>query len=163
MSKTTAPAAPVVKKNKGQISPKSAALKAPDAVKANNPFASFVASQQKVTAAAETGAAKVADKTSMPDTGTAVQLAAKEGFVRTIQNGRKDYTPNSIGALIWQTADKLQALTPNTPITSAIVRTALPHVKPASVQAGLSHWRKFHGTLRVKGAAAAAKTDDAAE
>jgi hypothetical protein len=90
----------------------------------------------------------------MPDTGTAVQLAAKAGFVRTEQNGRKDYVPNSIGALIWQTADKLQALTPDTPITSAIVRVALPNVKATSIQCGLSHWRKFHGTLRVKGAAA---------
>jgi hypothetical protein len=108
------------------------------------------ASQQKKTAAAETATAKVADKTSMPDVGTAIQLAAKEGFVRTMQNGRKDYTPNSIGALIWQTATALQAVTPNTPVNSAAVRLALPHVKPASVSAGLSHWRKFNGTARAK-------------
>lgn len=121
-----------------------------------NPFTAFVATQQATNAQAATQAAQAAALVSMPSTGTAVQQAAKAGFTRTIQNGRGDYTPNSIGALIWQTATALQAATPNTPVNAAAVRLALPHVKPASVSAGLSHWRKFCGTMRVKGVAPAA-------
>jgi hypothetical protein len=137
---------------------KGKGIQAPTANKGNqapetpNAFSAFVAAQQKTNnAAAQQSAAAVA-ATNMPATGTAVQQAAKAGFTRTIQNGRGDYTPNSIGALIWQTATALQAATPGTPVTSAAVRLALPHVKPASVSAGLSHWRKFCGTMRVKGA-----------
>lgn len=68
------------------------------------------------------------------------------------QNGRKEYTPGTIGERIWQAALLIQAATPNTPVQAASVRAALPDVSPASVSAGLSHWRKFNGTLRVKGA-----------
>ena len=120
---------------------------------APNAFGAFVAAQQKHNAVAATASAKAVQASSMPATGTAVQQAAKAGFTRTVQNGRGNYTPNSIGALIWQTASALQAATPSTPVTSAAVRLALPHVKPASVSAGLSHWRKFNGTMRVKGIA----------
>jgi hypothetical protein len=150
MSKATTTIAPVAKKNKGMISPKAVQ---PKLATPPNAFTAFVATQQKKTEVAQKETTKAADKTSMPDAGTAIQQAAKAGFVRTVQNGRKDYTPNSIGALIWQTADALQKATPATPITSAAVRLALPHVKPASVSAGLSHWRKFNGTMRVKAAA----------
>ena len=122
---------------------------------APNAFGAFVAAQQKHNAVAATASAKAVQASSMPATGTAVQQAAKAGFTRTVQNGRGNYTPNSIGALIWQTASALQAATPSTPVTSAAVRLALPHVKPASVSAGLSHWRKFNGTLRIKGVAPA--------
>ena len=124
-------------------------------VAAPNAFGAFVAAQQKQNAVAATASAKAVQASSMPATGTAVQQAAKAGFTRTVQNGRGNYTPNSIGALIWQTASALQAATPNTPVTSAAVRLALPHVKAASVSAGLSHWRKFNGTMRVKGVAPA--------
>lgn len=144
------------KANKGQVS--NGKGKAPKLVTpptAANPFGALVAAQQKQATTAATATAATASKTTMPNTGVAVQQAAKAGFTRTVQNGRGNYTPNSIGALIWQTATALQAVTPNTPIQAAAVRTALPHVKPASISAGLSHWRKFNGTLRVKGAAKA--------
>ena len=128
---------------------------APAATKnvAPNAFTAFVAAQQKTNVAAQQASAQAVAVTNMPATGTAVQQAAKAGFTRTVQNGRGNYTPNSIGALIWQTANALQAATPGTPVTSAAVRLALPHVKAASVSCGLSHWRKFCGTLRVKGKA----------
>ena len=163
MSKVIAAATKAPSKNKGMISPKSAAVAAAKPLEAppsaHTPFTAFVAAQQKKTEVAKVATAKAADKTSMPDAGTAIQQAAKAGFIRTVQNGRKDYTPNSIGALIWQTADALQKATPNTPVTSAAVRLALPHVKPASVSAGLSHWRKFNGTMRVKAVAVVAKAE----
>lgn len=149
------------KKNKGMVSQgpgKAPKLATPPA---NSPFTALVASQQKQAGKAATETAKVAAATTMPNTGVAVQQAAKAGFTRTIQNGRGNYTPNSIGALIWQTADALQAVTPNTPIQASAVRAALPHIKPASISAGLSHWRKFNGTLRVKGAVKVAPVADA--
>lgn len=121
----------------------------------NNALTALVAKQAATNAQAASAANVAADAVTMPSVGTAVQQAAKAGFTRTVQNGRGDYTPNSIGALIWQTASALQDATPNTPVTSAAVRLALPHVKPASVSAGLSHWRKFCGTMRVKGQAPA--------
>ena len=121
----------------------------------NAALTALVAKQAATNAKAATVAVTAANAVTMPSVGTAVQQAAKAGFTRTTQNGRGNYTPNSIGALIWQTANSLQAVTPNTPVTSAAVRLALPHIKPASVSAGLSHWRKYMGTLRVKGVAPA--------
>ncbi len=117
------------------------------------PLTAFVAAQQATNNQAAQASAAVAAEVTLPSTGTAIQLQAKAGFTRTVQNGRGDYTPNSIGALIFQTATALQALTPNTPITSAAVRAALPHIKATSISCGLSHWRKFNGTMRVKGQA----------
>jgi hypothetical protein len=130
---------------------KTIATKLVAPVKAPNAFTLFAATQKAQNKKAKTASAKAVATTTMPATGTAVQLAAKAGFTRTVQNGRGNYTPNSIGALIWQTATALQAATPGTPVTSAAVRLALPHVKPTSVSCGLSHWRKFCGTLRIKG------------
>lgn len=121
--------------------------------KGGNGFTQFVAAQKKATETAQKDTTAAVAHTSTPDVGVAVQQAAKVGFTHTEQNGRKDYTPHTIGKLIWDTAEKLQAITPNTPVTSAAVRVALPNVKPASVSAGLSHWRKFCGTLRVKAVA----------
>lgn len=150
----------MAKVNASKAAPKNATLLSAPAVKApaaKTPAApasvlgKTIAAQQKVNSKAATQAATAAATTGLPATGTAIQQAAKAGFTRTVQNGRGDYTPNSIGALIWQTASALQAATPSTPVTSAAVRLALPHVKPASVSAGLSHWRKFNGTMRVKG------------
>ena len=69
---------------------------------------------------------------------------------RAEQNGRKEYTPGTIGDKIWHAADALQAHTPNTPVTAEAVRIALPEVNAASVSAGLSHWRKFQGTMAVR-------------
>jgi hypothetical protein len=120
-------------------------------VKAPNAFTAFVAAQQKTNNAAVQQTAKTVAATNTPATGVAVQQAAKVGFTRTVQNGRGNYTPHTIGAQIWACATALQAATPGTPVTSAAVRLALPHVAPASVSAGLSHWRKFNGTMRVKG------------
>lgn len=137
-------------KNKGQVS--AGAGKPPKlAVPPTSPFGALVANQQKVAAQAATKVAATVAATNMPNAGVATQQAAKLGFTRTIQNGRGNYTPNSIGALIWQTATALQALTPNTPVQAGAVRLALPHVAPASISAGLSHWRKFCGTMRIKG------------
>lgn len=141
----TATAARTTKANKGMRAP---ALVTPQVV---SPFAALVAAQQKVAAVAVVKTTGAVVASTMPNVGVAVQQAAKLGFTRTVQNGRGNYTPNSIGALIWQTATALQALTPNTPVNAAAVRLALPQVKPASVSAGLSHWRKFCGTMRVKG------------
>lgn len=115
------------------------------------PLTAFVAAQQAVNTQAAEATAQVAAEVTVPSTGAAVQVAAKAGFTRTVQNGRGDYTPHTIGALIFQTATALQALTPNTPITSAAVKLALPHIKATSISCGLSHWRKFNGTMRVKG------------
>ena len=136
------------KKNKGMVSPKS--LQVPTAAK-TNVFTALVAKQNETNQKAAVETAKVVAKTTTADAGVAVQVAAKIGFVRKEQNGRKDYTPHTTGNLIWQTADTLQALTPLTPITSAAMKLALPHVNPNSISCGLSHWRKFHGTMRVKG------------
>lgn len=141
----TATATRTPKANKGMRAP---ALVTPQVV---SPFTALVAAQQKVAAVAVVKTTGAVVASTMPNVGVAVQQAAKLGFTRTVQNGRGNYTPNSIGALIWQTATALQALTPNTPINAAAVRLALPQVKPASVSAGLSHWRKFCGTMRVKG------------
>ena len=137
-------------KNKGQVSTGNGKLATPPA---NNAFTALVAVQQGQAAKAASATKTIAAAATMPNTGVAVQQAAKAGFTRTVQNGRGNYTPNSIGALIWQTATALQAITPNTPIQAGAVRLALPHVAPASVSAGLSHWRKFCGTMRVKGVA----------
>ena len=49
-------------------------------------------------------------------------------------------------------ADVLQAVTPNTALKSEAMRLALPDICPGSVSSGLTHWRQFHGTVRVKGA-----------
>ena len=158
-AKAQAPKAP---KNKGMVSAgkgSPATLAVPPTVaptatlpagNGNAAFAAMVATQQKHAASAASAALASAARATMPNTGVAVQQAAKAGFTRTVQNGRGNYTPNSIGALIWQTANSLQALTPNTPVQARAVRIALPHVKPASVSAGLSHWRKFNGNMRVK-------------
>ena len=147
MANSTTTPANTTKKNKGMraSTPK---LATPPA--ATSPFAALVAAQQKAAATATTKTAVAVVATNMANVGVAVQQTAKAGFTRTVQNGRGNYTPNSIGALIWQTATALQALTPSTPIQASAVRLALPHVKAASVSAGLSHWRKFCGTMRVK-------------
>lgn len=152
---TNAPTTGAPKANKGQVSNgkgKAPKLAAPPSA-TNSPFAALVTAQQKQAATAVAKTAPVVAAVTMPNVGVAVQQAAKAGFTRTVQNGRGNYTPNSIGALIWQTATALQALTPNTPLQAGTVRLALPHVKPASISAGLSHWRKFCGTMRVKGVA----------
>lgn len=67
-------------------------------------------------------------------------------------NGCKEYTPGTIGARIWAAADAIQAATPNTPVVATAVYVALPNVNHRSINAGLSHWRKFNGTLHVKSA-----------
>jgi hypothetical protein len=111
-------------------------LKAPAAIAADNKvFANFVAvKHKKVTG----GGAPTVPVPAMPI------------FVRQEQNGRKEYTPGTTGYRIWQAACTLQAVTPSTPVRAESVRIALPDINPASVSAGLSHWRKFNGTLRVK-------------
>lgn len=106
--------------------------------KAANPFGAFVAEKAKQ-------ATKPADKPAeTPPTANT--------FIRHERNGRKEYTPGTIGHRIWATADALQAATPHMPVVAEAVRIALPDVKPASVSAGLSHWRKYRGTMRVKSA-----------
>lgn len=102
-----------------------------------NGFGKFVASKQAATAATP--------KLTAPQ-----PPAPPARPVLAEHNGRKEYTPGTIGSVIWQVADELQKVTPNTPVTASAVRIALPTVKPASVSAGLSHWRKFHGTLHTK-------------
>lgn len=136
-------------KNKGMVS----AGKGKPGTPANTAFTAMVAATQKQGAQASAKTATVAAAVTMPAVATAAHVQAHAGFVRPVQNGRKGYAPNTIGALIWQTATALQAATPGTPVTSAAVRLALPQVAPVSVSAGLSHWRKFNGTLRVKGQA----------
>lgn len=139
------------KANKGMVSNGKGKAGTP----ANTAFAALVATQQKTGAAAASKTAAVAAAVTMPHTATAAHVQAHTGFVRPVQNGRKGYAPNTIGALIWATANTLQA-GQTSPVTSAQVRLALPQVAPASVSAGLSHWRKFCGTLRVKGQTPAA-------
>lgn len=75
---------------------------------------------------------------------------AQPAPVREEHNGRKAYTPGTIGERIWAAANALQAATPNTPVVATAVYLALPDVNKRSVSAGLSHWRKFCGTLHVK-------------
>lgn len=147
-----------VSKSKKVVAPAIVAAAVPLTAPAKTPnaFSAFVAAQKKATEVAAKATEKAVVRTSTPDVGVAVQLAAKEGFQHTEQNGRKDYTPHTIGRLIWDTASALQAITPNTPVTSAAVRIALPHVKARSVSAGLSHWRKFCGKTRTKGVAVSA-------
>ena len=138
-------------KNKGMVSQgkgKPATLP-----KLATPFGALVAATQKQGTQAASKTAAVAGAVTMPAVASAAHNQALAGFVRPVQNGRKGYAPNTIGALIWQTASALQAASPNTPVQASAVRLALPHVAPASVSAGLSHWRKFNGTLRVKGQA----------
>lgn len=106
------------------------------AAPANNPFGTALAAK----AAAVVAAPVVAKPAPAP------RPVLRE------QNGRKEYTPGTIGERIWLAAVAIQTATPNTPVQAASVRAALPDVSPASVSAGLSHWRKFNGTLRVKGA-----------
>lgn len=103
-----------------------------------NPFGTFVASK----------VAKKPPVTTLVTTITAPAVAAKP--VLAVQNGRKAYSPGTIGERIWNAANELQKHTPNTPVTAGAVRIALPDVSPASVSAGLSHWRQFCGTLRAK-------------
>ena len=134
------------KGNKGQVSTGKGGKPVP----ANAVFAAVVATQQKQASKASTATAATAAVATMPNVATAAHVQAHAGFVRPVQNGRKGYAPNTVGALIWQTATALQAQS-SAPITASVVRLALPHVAPASVSAGLSHWRKFCGTLRVKG------------
>ena len=135
-------------KNKGQVSTGKGSKPVP----ANAAFTAVVATQQKQASKASTATAATAAVATMPNVATAAHVQAHAGFVRPVQNGRKGYAPNTIGALIWQTASALQAQS-SAPITASVVRLALPHVAPASVSAGLSHWRKFNGTMRVKGQA----------
>lgn len=66
------------------------------------------------------------------------------------QNGRKEYTKGTIGGRIWDVATVLQATTPNTPVTAEAVRLALPDVNAGSVSAGLSHWRKYNGKVKMQ-------------
>lgn len=143
------------KANKGQVSTgkgnKPATVAPAPAPAPANPFGAFVAQQVAQGQQASAQLAPVVVANTMPQTATAAHVQAHAGFVRPVQNGRKGYAPNTVGALIWATATSLQALTPGNPVTSAQVRQALPQVAPASVSAGLSHWRKFCGTLRVKG------------
>lgn len=98
------------------------------------------------------GAMVAAKVVSAPPPPPAPTTPAVPKPVRLEQNGRKEYTPGTIGYRIWQTADALQASSPTGEVTSTVVRVALPDVSPASVSAGLSHWRKFRGILHIKGA-----------
>lgn len=108
--------------------------------KGNNPFAHFVAQQ----------AAAKAPSGSLTTVLVPTQPVQPARAVLAEQNGRKSYTPGSIGHKIWETADKLQHKVPNTPVTASAMRLALPDVSSRSISSGLSHWRKFNGTLRVK-------------
>lgn len=159
---SAAVAAPAVAASKGKNKGMVSQGKGKPGKPANTAFTALVASQQKQGTVAASKTAAVAAAVTMPHTATAAHVQAHTGFVRPIQNGRKGYAPNTVGALIWQTADALQAATPGTPVTSAAVRLALPQVAPASVSAGLSHWRKFNGTMRVKGQAPVALVAPAA-
>ena len=135
-----APAATKAASNKPMLASAPQMFKAP--VPAPNAFSAFVAAQKQAVApvpvVAKMVKAAVAEPVKAPK------------FAHTEQNGRKDYEPGSKGRELWDTADKLQAMFPHTPVTSAALRVALPHLKPASVSAALTHWRQFHGTLRSK-------------
>lgn len=137
------------KVNKGQVSTGKGSKPVP-ASSASKALAGLVAQQVKQGQQAATKLAPVVAAVTMPQAATAAHVQAHAGFVRPVQNGRKGYAPNTVGALIWATAYALQAAQ-SAPVTSAQVKLALPQVAPASVSAGLSHWRKFCGTLRVKG------------
>lgn len=147
---SNSPATPARKpKNKGMISPKSTNFQVPPASKENapDPLSSFIAQNQ----GNELPVVQPPVPAEPPKAPEPTPAPAPATFVRHEQNGRKEYAPDTIGAKIWETADKLQAITPNTPVTAAAVRLALPQVAKASVTAGLSHWRKYHGKLRMKG------------
>ena len=122
--------------------PKTVKLTTPPVISApaaHNPFGTALA-------------AKAAAVVAVPASGGAIKPPVTPRPVLREQNGRKEYTPGTIGERIWLAAVAIQTATPNTPVQAASVRAALPDVSPASVSAGLSHWRKFNGTLRVKGA-----------
>lgn len=127
----------------------AAATTTKPAVKAKATIATKV---PKLTTPPNTGfGAMVAAKASPAPTPVAAKPAPVARPVLQEQNGRKEYTPGTIGYRIWSAAAAIQAATPNTPVKAEAVRLALPDVSPASVSAGLSHWRKFNGTLHVKG------------
>ena len=134
-------------------------LSAPPEMVANNaaamptPFSAFVATQMKELPVAEPETAAVVvekkdDKVSVP-------AVVKAKFVHTELNGRKNYAPGTIGCSIWGAADALLAMT-GLAVTNGAVRLALPLVAPASISAGLTHWRQFHGIKNVPAVAAVA-------
>lgn len=98
------------------------------------------------------GAKVAAQAASTPAPVAAPVTPPPPPVVRLEQNGRKEYSPGTVGKRIWDAADALLASAPNAQVTATVIRVALPDVAPASVSAGLSHWRKFRGTLRVKSA-----------
>ena len=125
---------------------------APAPAPATSPVLAAVAAALAQGTQAAQGVQATAGAATMPATAGAAHVQAHTGFVRAQQNGRKAYAPNTVGALIWQTASTLQAAQ-SAPVTAAQVRLALPAISPTSISCGLSHWRKFNGALRVKGQA----------
>lgn len=133
MSKTVA----VMKANK-TVAP---VLSVPPALAACiTPFSNFVAAQ---VAASEKATPLVVS--------AIVPVVAKMPL--RVQNGRKEYSRGTSGRLLFETADKLQATNPNVPLTSAVMRVALPQIPAASISAGMTHWRQFNGTVKSKNAA----------
>ena len=124
------------------------------------PFSAFVATQMKELPVVAPKAAAVlavgAEKK------VAAPVVAKAKFVHTELNGRKNYAPGTIGRSIWNAADALLARTGLT-VTNAAVRLALPLVAPASISAGLTHWRQFHGIKNVPAVVAVVETLKAEE
>ena len=153
MSKTHAGA--TVKKTKA-VPP--LLLSAPPEMVANNaaamptPFSAFVATQMKELSVVEPKAAVVGKEENKKVAESAV---VKAKFVHTELNGRKNYAPGTIGCSIWGAADALLAMT-GLAVTNGAVRLALPLVAPASISAGLTHWRQFHGIKNVPAVAAVA-------
>ena len=161
MSKTHAGA--TVKKTKA-VPP--LLLSAPPEMVAKNaaamptPFSAFVATQMKELPVAKPAAVvAVVEKENKKAAESAV---AKAKFVHTELNGRKNYAPGTIGRSIWDAADALLART-GLAVTNGAVRLALPLVAPASISAGLTHWRQFHGVKNAPAVATVVETPKAEE
>ena len=162
MSKTQAGA--TVKKTKA-VPP--LLLSAPPEMVAKNaaamptPFSAFVAAQMKELPVVEPKAA-VVSVVEKENKKVAKPPAVKDKFVHTELNGRKNYAPGTIGRSIWDAADALLART-GLAVTNGAVRLALPLVAPASISAGLTHWRQFHGIKNVAAVAAVVEMPKAEE
>ena len=161
MSKTQAGA--TVKKTKA-VPP--LLLSAPPEMVAKNaaamptPFSAFVATQMKELPVAKPKAAAVVAVVEKENKKVVEPPAVKDKFVHTELNGRKNYAPGTIGRSIWDAADALLART-GLAVTNGAVRLALPLVAPASISAGLTHWRQFHGIKNVAAVAVVVETPKA--
>ena len=141
-SRKKTPAVPVLAAPPGVISKNRTALVVAVAAEKNDPFGAFVAAQQK---AADAAAIVVSEPRKPASEKVKAAVEVKDPL--RVKNGQREYSPGTGGRQVFDVADKLQAMHPEVPLTSTVMRVALPLIPAASISAAMSHWRKFNGKL----------------